>query len=231
VCYDTLFKTKGKGRAVPSSSIPRSAAGLSPATGEMSPGAAQTVPHKEPALALANGRLIKEEHRALCTRRTRGQRMTLQHWIRLLTFVNMNRPNTGVGEVMRTFIFRRSQMEVVQDGLSPGTFVMGYVDFLEALAHFANLLCPPTDSQLAQYLGVKQGDKLGESSMWKFYSMVSTEEASQLRDDPATRDRPLGHKVKAMLNVVIYEMQKRFSCETEDQLCEYIELARTTPQV
>lgn len=97
---------------MPSSSIPRSAAGLSPATGEMSPGAAQTVPHKEPALALANGRLIKEEHRALCTRRTRGQRMTLQHWIRLLTFVNMNRPNTGVGEVMRTFIFRRSQMEV-----------------------------------------------------------------------------------------------------------------------
>lgn len=63
-------------------------------------------------------------------------------------------------------------LQVVQDGLSPGTFVMGYVDFLEALAHFANLLCPPTDSQLAQYLGVKQGDKLGESSMWKFYSMV-----------------------------------------------------------
>lgn len=58
------------------------------------------------------GRLVRDEHRGLCTRRPTGKRMTMQHFVSFLEFTNMTRPNTGINQFVQRMIFRRSQMEV-----------------------------------------------------------------------------------------------------------------------
>jgi hypothetical protein len=77
----------------------------------------------------------------------------------------------------------------------------------KAIARLAQMLSPPSERQLAQFLGLGGGDTLRDSALSKFYSMVSEKQAEDLRSTKEAAGAPLHYKVRALLKLMMFEMQ------------------------
>ena len=69
------------------------------------------------------------------------------------------------------------------------------------------MLSPPSERQLAQFLGLGGGDTLRDSALSKFYSMVGEKQAEDLRNTKEAANAPLHYKLRALLKLMMLEMQ------------------------
>jgi len=169
---------------------------------------------------------VKDSHRDLCSCRVAGQRMGFGQWSAFLEFTGLLKSSTGMTLFYQKLHFRRSQMAVIDDGTSSQTRVLALVDFMEGVVRVAEHMTPPTAEMLAVYLGMDSGDNLGDTSMWKYYSMVNDETAEDMRSNPDAKNQPTHVKLQQLLFVIIYELKRKFSCDSLEYLMDYIEEAR-----
>ena len=78
---------------------------------------------------------------------------------------------------------------------------------IQAIVRLAQRLSPPSERQLAQFLGLGAGDTLRDSALSKFYSMVGETQADELRVTKEADGAPLHSKVRALLKLMMLEMQ------------------------
>lgn len=78
---------------------------------------------------------------------------------------------------------------------------------VQAIAWLAQVLSPPSERQLAKFLGLGGGDTLRESALSKFYSMVGEKQAEDLRSTKEAAGAPLHYKLRSLLKLMMLEMQ------------------------